>query len=47
MLSEVLPSISVTFVLRSVFVTKLFTLGILFSTTVSSGFVAKLLILVL
>ena len=45
--SVILPSISVIFVLKFVFVTKLLTLRNLFSTVVSSAFVAKLLILVL
>ena len=38
-------SISVTFELQSVFLTKLLTLGILFSTAVNAVFVAKLLTL--
>ena len=41
----ILFSISVIFVSQSVFLTKLFVLGILFSTVVNAVFVARLLIL--
>ena len=40
----ILPSISLTLVLKSIFLTKILILGILFSTTVKTDFVAKLLI---